>query len=95
MKIATEFVLRGKCGRLVALMPHRLSVSANPVRSLCELIPGFSTIEYTITRAPCLPPVFLFVIDTSMNDEEFGKLKDSLQMSLNLMVQLHELGTEC
>lgn len=73
-----------------------------------ELIPGFSTIEYTITRAPCLPPVFLFVVDTCMDDEELGALKDSLQMSLSLlpstalvglitfgkMVQVHELGTE-
>lgn len=73
-----------------------------------ELIPGFSTIEYTITRAPCLPPVFLFVVDTCMDEEELGALKDSLQMSLSLlpasalvglitfgkMVQVHELGTE-
>lgn len=73
-----------------------------------ELIPGFSTIEYTITRASCLPPVFLFVVDTCMDDEELGALKDSLQMSLSLlptnalvglitfgkMVQVHELGTE-
>lgn len=73
-----------------------------------ELIPGFSTIEYTITRAPCLPPVFLFVVDTCMDEEELEALKDSLQMSLSLlpptalvglitfgkMVQVHELGTE-
>jgi protein transport protein SEC23 len=73
-----------------------------------ELIPGFSTIEYTITRAPCLPPVFVFVVDTCMEDEELGALKDSLQMSLSLlptnalvglitfgkMIQVHELGTE-
>lgn len=73
-----------------------------------ELIPGFSTIEYTIARAPCLPPVFLFVVDTCMDDEELGALKNSLQMSLSLlppdsfvglitfgkMVQVHELGTE-
>lgn len=74
-----------------------------------ELIPNFSTIEYTITRAPCLPPVFLLVVDTCMDDEELAALKDSLQMSLSLlppnaliglitfgkMVQVHELnGTE-
>lgn len=73
-----------------------------------ELIPGFSTIEYSIVRAPCLPPVFLFVVDTCMDEEELGALKDSLQMSLSLlppnalvglitfgkMVQVHELGTE-
>ncbi|XP_070493724.1 protein transport protein Sec23A [Chironomus tepperi] len=73
-----------------------------------ELIPGFSTIEYTITRAPCMPPVFLFVVDTCMDEEELTALKDSLQMSLSLlpsnalvglitfgkMVQVHELSTE-
>lgn len=73
-----------------------------------ELIPSFSTIEYTITRAPCLPPVFLLCVDTCMDDEELAALKDSLQMSLSLlppnaliglitfgkMVQVHELGTE-
>lgn len=73
-----------------------------------ELIPGFSTIEYAIVRAPCLPPVFVFVVDTCMDEEELGALKDSLQMSLSLlppnalvglitfgkMVQVHELGTE-
>lgn len=69
-------------------------------------MPAFSTIEYTITRAPCMPPIFLFVVDTCMDDEELGALKDSLQMSLSLippnaliglitfgkMVQVHELG---
>ncbi|XP_061389041.1 protein transport protein Sec23A isoform X1 [Musca vetustissima] len=73
-----------------------------------ELIPGFSTIEYTITRAPCMPPVFLFLVDTCMDEEELDALKDSLQMSLSLlppnalvglitfgkMIQVHELGAE-
>ncbi|XP_063221948.1 protein transport protein Sec23A isoform X3 [Bacillus rossius redtenbacheri] len=73
-----------------------------------ELIPMFSTIEYTITRAQGLPPVFLLVVDTCVDDEELGALKDSLQMSLSLlppsalvglvtygkMVQVHELGCE-
>ncbi|KYB26644.1 protein transport protein Sec23A isoform X2 [Tribolium castaneum] len=73
-----------------------------------ELMPMFSTIEYTITRAQCLPPIYLLVVDTCMDEEELGALKDSLQMSLSLlpptaliglitfgkMVQVHELGTE-
>ncbi|XP_053669942.1 protein transport protein Sec23A isoform X3 [Anopheles nili] len=73
-----------------------------------ELVAGYSTIEYTITRAPCMPPVFLFVVDTCMDEEELTALKDSLQMSLSLlpanalvglitfgkMVQVHEFGTE-
>ncbi|CAH2012889.1 unnamed protein product [Acanthoscelides obtectus] len=73
-----------------------------------ELMPMYSTIEYTIMRAQCLPPIFLYVVDTCMDEEELGALKDSLQMSLSLlpqnaliglitfgkMVQVHELGTE-
>jgi len=73
-----------------------------------ELIPMFSTIEYSITRAQCLPPIFLLVVDTCIDDDELGALKDSLQMSLSLlppnaliglitfgkMVQVHELGCE-
>lgn len=73
-----------------------------------ELIPQFTTIEYTISRATCLPPIFLFVVDTCTDDEELTALKESLQMSLSLlppnaliglitygrMVQVHELGCE-
>lgn len=73
-----------------------------------ELIPSFSTIEYTIPRAPYMPPVFLFLVDTCMEEEELGALKDSLTMALSLlpanalvglvtfgkMIQVHELGTE-
>lgn len=69
-------------------------------------MPPFSTLEYTITRAQCLPPIYLYVVDTCMDDEELGALKDSLQMSLSLlpsnaliglitfgkMIQVHELG---
>lgn len=53
-----------------------------------------------------MPPVYIYVVDTCMDDEELGALKDSLQMSLSLlppqaliglitfgkMVQVHELG---
>ncbi len=73
-----------------------------------ELIPAFSTLEYTITRAPVTPPIFLYVVDTCMDEEELSALKESLQMSLSLlppnavvglitfgkMVQVHELGCE-
>ncbi|XP_014212408.1 protein transport protein Sec23A [Copidosoma floridanum] len=73
-----------------------------------ELIPMFSTIEYTIMRAQSLPPIFLLVVDTCLDEEELTALKDSLQMSLSLlppnaliglitfgkMVQVHELGCE-
>jgi len=73
-----------------------------------ELIPQFSTLEYTITRAPVMPPVFLMVVDTCVDEDELKALKESLQMSLSLlppnaliglitygkMIQVHELGCE-
>lgn len=71
-----------------------------------ELIPQFSTIEYTITRAVVPPPIYLYVIDTCMDLEELTALRDSLTLSLSLlpenalvglvtfgrMVAVHELG---
>ena len=55
-----------------------------------------------------MPPIFLLVVDTCVDDEELKALKESLQMSLSLlppnaliglitygkMVQVHELGCE-
>ncbi|XP_038074686.1 protein transport protein Sec23A-like [Patiria miniata] len=73
-----------------------------------ELIPAFSTIEYTLNRAPSCPLIYLLVLDTCMDDDDLQALKESLQMSLSLlppnaliglitfgrMVQVHELGCE-
>lgn len=55
-----------------------------------------------------MPPVFIFLVDTCMDEEELDALKDSLQLSLSLlppqalvglitfgkMIQVHELGAE-
>ncbi len=57
-----------------------------------ELIPQFSTLEYTIARAPAMPPVFLFVVDTCMDEEELSALRESLQMSLSLLPQNAMVG---
>uniref|UniRef100_A0A8C6L1M5 Protein transport protein SEC23 n=1 Tax=Nothobranchius furzeri TaxID=105023 RepID=A0A8C6L1M5_NOTFU len=59
-------------------------------------------------RGPQMPLVFLYLVDTCMEDEDLQALKESLQMSLSLlpptalvglitfgrMVQVHELGCE-
>lgn len=76
-----------------------------------ELIPQFTTVEYELqSHLPLGPPVFLFVVDTCMDEEELSHLKDSLQQTLNLLpedslvglitfgtlVHVHELGfSEC
>ncbi|CAA21224.1 COPII cargo receptor subunit Sec23a [Schizosaccharomyces pombe] len=75
-----------------------------------ELLPEYSTIEYTLPRPPQLTPVFLFVVDVCQDEENLQALKDSLIISLSLlppeclvglvtfgtMVDVYELGyTEC
>ena len=76
-----------------------------------ELIPQFTTVEYELhSTAPTGPPVFLFVVDTCMDEDEMDELKDSLQQTLNLIPEnsyvglitfgthtmVHELGfTDC
>ncbi|EDO39141.1 predicted protein [Nematostella vectensis] len=74
-----------------------------------ELIPQFSTIEYTLQRGGNTGPlIFLIVMDTCMDEEDFQAVKESLQMSLSLMppnalvglitfgkmVHVHELGCD-
>eukprot|EP00871_Galdieria_phlegrea_P002563 jgi/Galph1/3307/GphlegSOOS_G1950.1 len=75
-----------------------------------ELIPNFTTIEYTLSRPPGPPPVFLFVVDTCINEDELQVLKEYLLKALQLLppeavvglitfgqnVHVHELGyQEC
>lgn len=78
------------------------------VNQPAELVPHFSTIEYIVQRGTTLPPIFLYVVDTCLEDDDLQALKESLQMSLSLlppaalvglitfgrMVQVHELGAE-
>ncbi|KAF5924961.1 hypothetical protein HPG69_008635, partial [Diceros bicornis minor] len=78
------------------------------VNQPAELMPQFSTIEYVIQRGPQSPLIFLYVVDTCLEEEDLQALKESLQMSLSLlppdalvglitfgrMVQVHELSCE-
>ncbi|KAJ2721938.1 GTPase-activating protein S23 [Coemansia sp. Benny D115] len=71
-----------------------------------ELHSHYTTIEYTMARQSPVPPVFMFVVDTCLEEDELKALKDSLILALSLlppnaliglitygtMVQLHELG---
>lgn len=68
----------------------------------------YTTLEYTLRRRATVRPVFLYVMDLCMDDEDLQALKESLVMSLSLLppeslvglitfgttVQLHELGVE-
>lgn len=75
---------------------------------LAEMMPAFSTLEYTVQRAACNPPIFLLVVDTCLEEADLTAVKESLQMSLSFlppdalvglitygkMVHVHELCCE-
>uniref|UniRef100_A0A7S4V591 Protein transport protein SEC23 n=1 Tax=Alexandrium monilatum TaxID=311494 RepID=A0A7S4V591_9DINO len=50
-----------------------------------ELLPTSSTIEYIVPGVVGSPPVFLFVLDLALQEEELEQAKDSIQQSLALM----------
>jgi len=87
--------------------PNYADISENNLPA--ELISKYTTIEYVLTRgSPVPPPVFLFLVDICLIEEELQELKNSLLMSLTLMpenalvglitygktVQLYELAFE-
>lgn len=51
-----------------------------------ELLPQYTTIEYTAThRGPATPPLFLFVVDTCLDEDDLQSLKEQLVISLSLI----------
>jgi hypothetical protein len=84
--------------------PHYSALSETNLSA--ELIPSFSTIEYLLPRSASMPPVFLFVVDTCLPEDQMQPLKDALLVALGLLpsnaivglitfgstVQVHELS---
>ncbi|KXN87767.1 Protein transport protein SEC23 [Leucoagaricus sp. SymC.cos] len=75
-----------------------------------ELLPKYTTIEYTLSRPAQVPPIFLFVVDTCLDEDDLKALRDAIVISLSLLppyalvglitygttTQVHELGyAEC
>ncbi len=51
-----------------------------------ELIPQYTTVEYTLQSVPPTnPPAFVFVVDTCVHEDELEELKDSLTQTLSLL----------
>ncbi|XP_068647127.1 protein transport protein SEC23 C-like [Aristolochia californica] len=85
--------------------PHYASITEQNLPG--ELFPQFTTVEYEspAEKSP-VPPVFLFVVDTCIIEEELGYLKSALSQAIDLLpdrslvglitfgtyVQVHELG---
>jgi len=94
------------CFQRNAFPPHYAGISEQ--HQPAEIMPMFSTIEYTLTRQQSGPLIYLLVIDTCLDEEDLNALKESLQMSISLMppnaliglitygrmVNVHELGCE-
>lgn len=84
--------------------PHYRDISAQNVPA--ELMQEFTTIEYALPRGASIPPIFFFVVDTCLVEEDMKALREALTVSLSLlppkamvglitygtMVQVHELG---
>ncbi|KAJ3736795.1 protein transporter SEC23 [Lentinula guzmanii] len=91
-----------------AFPPHYKDISNTNLPA--ELLPKYTTIEYTLSRAAQVPPIFLFVVDTCLDEDDLKALRDALVVSLSLippyalvglitygtMTQVHEIGyPEC
>ncbi|ORX93438.1 copii coat protein [Basidiobolus meristosporus CBS 931.73] len=84
--------------------PHYKDISTNNLPA--ELLPKYTTIEYVMSRPAPIPPIFMYIVDTCLIEEDLKALKDSLVVSLSLlpqhalvglvtfgtMSQVHELG---
>ncbi|BGP39871.1 GTPase-activating protein S23 [Rhodotorula kratochvilovae] len=96
------------CLQRNAFPPHYKDISTSNLPA--ELLPKYTTIEYTLARPAQIPPIFLFVVDTCLEEDDLKALKESIIVSLSLlpphalvglitygtMTQVHELGyTEC
>lgn len=88
--------------------PHYKDISTTNLPA--ELLPKYTTIEYTLSRPAQIPPIFLFVLDTCLDEEDLKALKETVVVSLSLlppdalvglitygtMTQVHELAyAEC
>ncbi|KAL1746742.1 hypothetical protein HDZ31DRAFT_72704 [Schizophyllum fasciatum] len=87
-----------------AFPPHYKDISSTNLPA--ELLPKYTTIEYTLARPAQVPPIFLFVVDTCLDDDDLKALRDALVVSLSLippyalvglitfgtMTQVHEIG---
>ena len=89
LRPSSQIDIRGKlwicpfCLQRNAFPPHYKDISNTNLPS--ELLPKFTTIEYTLSRGATVPPIFLFVVDTCLEEEDLKALRDALVVSLSLI----------
>ena len=87
--VFSQIDIRGKlwicpfCLQRNAFPPHYKDISNTNLPA--ELLPKYTTIEYTLSRPAQVPPVFLFVIDTCLDEEDLKALRDAIVVSLSLI----------
>lgn len=87
--IVSQLDFRGKvwtcalCFSRNQLPPHYSDISPNQLPP--ELMQEYMSIEYVLNKQPANPPIFLYVVDTCLRDQDLQSLKDSLTVSLNLL----------
>lgn len=85
----SQIDIRGKlwicpfCLSRNAFPPHYKDISNTNLPA--ELLPKYTTIEYTLARPAQVPPIFLFVVDTCLEEEDLKALRDALVISLSLI----------
>ena len=66
-----------------AFPPHYKDISTNNLPA--ELLPKYTTIEYTLARPAQVPPIFLYVVDTCLDEDDLKALRESIVVSLSLL----------
>ena len=92
----SQIDIRGKlwicpfCLQRNAFPPHYKDISNTNLPA--ELLPKYTTIEYTLSRPVQVPPIFLFVVDTCLDEDDLKALRDALVVSLSLLPQYALVG---
>jgi protein transport protein SEC23 len=85
----SQIDIRGKlwicpfCLSRNAFPPHYKDISNTNLPA--ELLPKYTTIEYTLSRPAQVPPIFLFVVDTCLDNDDLKALRDAIVVSLSLI----------
>ena len=57
-----------------------------------ELLPGNNTVEYKLSRKESNFPIFIFLIDIAVDEDELNELKESIQQTINSLPQECSVG---
>ena len=87
--LCSQIDIRGKlwicpfCLQRNAFPPHYKDISNTNLPA--ELLPKYTTIEYTLARPAQVPPIFLFVVDTCLDEEDLKALRGALAAAIGML----------